>query len=221
MHKKLFTWPKYDSRIIFLCNFGCIHWNISAILFNQVQKFSNTFDWKSINTANRVNNLEGSGCENCRAILSRTYLVNHDDEPVPVLTHRPELFVLLSIFWLSIWRCKCETRADCVSPMNTSFNAKYGKMRFTLARYFFWSFSLSISVGYSLSSIGVGSSSWRSNDSGKFPFWPSIVVRIRVRCCHSNSPWKKKTNICPRFEFSILAQKFILTVPGVFLGRNL
>lgn len=119
------------------------------------------------------------------------YLVNHDDEPVPVLTQRPELFVLFNMFWLSIWRCKCETRADCVSPINTSFNARYGRMRLTRARYFFWSCSLRISVGYSLSSIGFGSSSCRSKPLGRLPFWPSIVVRIRVRCNHSNSPCVK------------------------------
>lgn len=128
-------------------------------------------------------------------IIWSTYLVNHDDEPVPVLTQRPELFVLLSIFSLLICICKCETRADCVSPINTSFNAKYGRIRLTLARYFFWSASLSTSVGYSFSSIGVGSHSWRSNDTGKLPFWPNVVVRIRVRCNHSNSPFQYRKNV--------------------------
>lgn len=65
-------------------------------------------------------------------------LVCQEVEPVPVLTHKPEHFVLLiKSEWSSAsWRC--ETLADNASPMNTlikrKLNAKvleYIKTKFT------------------------------------------------------------------------------------------
>ena len=62
---------------------------------------------------------------NCLTLAndSRLILVNHDVDPVPVLTHRPELLVLFNSSLLSIWICKCETRAAIVSPINTYENS--------------------------------------------------------------------------------------------------
>lgn len=79
------------------------------------------------------------------------------------------------------------------STVITSFNARYGRIRFVLALYFLWSCSVSVSVGHSLTSICVGWSSIRSSDTGRLPFCPNNVIRIRDRCSQWKSPWNSYT----------------------------
>ena len=52
---------------------------------------------------------------------SRLMLVCQDVEPVPVDTHNPELFVFVITCVVSVLGliCKCDTRADNVSPIKT------------------------------------------------------------------------------------------------------
>lgn len=51
--------------------------------------------------------------------LFSIYLKCQDVDPVPVLTHKPEHFVLVGREFSSIVSCKWLTRADTFSPMKT------------------------------------------------------------------------------------------------------
>lgn len=116
------------------------------------------------------------------------YLVSHDVEPVPVLTQRPELFVFVTSGSLSLLICKCETLADIVSPINTSFKAKYGKIVLTFESYLCVSSSDS-ARDWSAAVVGVViPNSCKSVAAGTSPFCPNNVILMRDLWIHLKSP---------------------------------
>lgn len=67
---------------------------------------------------------------NKRINLGYFSLFYQDVDPVPVLTHSPELLVFVRVSLPLIAICRYDTRADRVSPINTCTNVKLGLISF-------------------------------------------------------------------------------------------
>lgn len=101
-------------------------------------------------------------------------------EPVPVQRHRPEHFIVYCSRSPFTHISKYDTLAERASPINTSFNAKLGKILGSLL-------DKSTSLGMQSSTPVRKSVQWRFLVFN-FPFPPSRVIRSLLLWNHWKSP---------------------------------